>query len=688
MKKKLFMLLLTLLAVVCVFVSCGDDEGGVTTPSVNNNNTTGSSSISGGDANCTHDFKVTSTVNATCAADGKEISTCSKCGATSERTLNKINEHTMSYEETAPTCSAPGLVIGTCTVCGYTTETEGKPALGHSGQTLVTEIVTYPTCTEPGLQRQVCSDCGEPQWSAGFKSEIDALGHTYSRTSDYFSEEAGVTYVPAGCGVDGYFARVCKDCGFDGDPITREMYKNLENKANSGYSEKVYQDMKGAEHAFNEEIGQILATCTEPLYVVYKCENCTEETKVPYGKAVGHRYNDSEDGEEGTAFVIDPKPTCVTEGVKTYLCTVCGVPSEDENYIVSVPMLEHDTSKRTNEYLLSIVKADCENPTRKTYKCCNGNCDVVEVVEEGAPLGHEWVVSGTASCATGGLTPYMCTRCKAETNFEDENSIPLEEAIHSGKMIKEPTCVKNAVYKCDSCGSEFGPYEGDPKYADGFKTELHYLELAETVDPTCSSIGYNIYRCTNDETCTVWGVNDNINKLDTPKAGTTTPRLPHDFVREGGKIVVSPDGTISCKNCSLKYRDINTEKKSGTSSLCVSKECVEGACQCNVTVEWATYVTPKDAEILSENVRVEKTSTTWSDGTVVDLAIGKGAIAINGKDESTYVVEIYDSNGKLLHTFNGEGSKFYIDLYEYEDVAKVCVKSSTKATVRYCQLAD
>ncbi len=683
--KKLLILLFILIAAVCVFASCGDEEGeGATTPSANNNTTT-SSVVSGGNANCAHDFKVTNTVNATCAADGKEISTCSKCGATSEKTLSKTNDHTMKYEETEPTCSLPGKVIGKCEVCEHTVETDGKPALGHSGKTFVTEVETEPTCTEPGKQKQICSDCGEEQWSSGFSSEIPAIGHTYERGDDLFSEEAGVTYVEAQCGVDGYFNRVCKDCGYDKEPITREMYKNYEGKP--GYNATKYDEMEAWEHTFGKVPNDILEpTCQEPGYLVFYCMECGTEKKDPQGSKNNHQYV-IDAGEEGKHFVTNPMPTCVSKGTRTYICTECNEPSDDPTYIVDVPELEHDTSKHTNEYLKLTVKATCTESAYKIYSCCNGDCDQTERVDEGSPLGHDLKRNGEVSCATGGKTPYKCTRCKEESLVEDEFSIPFEEAKHQlGDMVVDPTCVSDAVYVCSLCNSEYPPYEGDEEYADGFAHNRHHLVFFETVAPTCGSVGYNLYKCDDDEACQLIGKSKDINNLDTPIPADIVPRLTHEFVTSGGIIDITPDGKLTCKNCSLKYRDVKTEEDSGSQSLCLAN--CEGECKCGLIVAWTTYIAPKDLEVLNANEKVEKTSTTWSDGRIVPLQIGEGAIVISGSDETNCTVEIYDTNGVLVHTFEETGAKIYIDLYEYSDVSKVCITSSTKAVVRYCQIVE
>ena len=647
---------------------------------VDSGDTTDSSEPS--DEECMHDFRVTSTVNATCAADGKEISTCSKCGATSERTLTKLNYHSMQYEETEPTCSAEGLVVGTCSVCGYTTETEGKPALGHSGKTLTTEVVTEPTCTEPGKQKQVCSYCGLDQWSAGFKPEIPALGHSYERGDDLFDAEAGVTYVEAQCGIDGYFARVCTDCGFDSDPITREMYKHLEGKANSGYDATVYDEMEGWAHVFSTFVEQTEPTCTEPVYLVYKCKNCDAEEAEPMGKPLGHSYDMSKNGEEGVTFVTNPLPTCVTEGKRVYICTGCGTPLEGGEYVITVPPVEHDTSIQTNEYLVGYVKATCEEAAYRIYKCNKGDCDVVENVYEGEALGHKWARNGEASCKTGGLTPYRCARCKGEKNVEDEFSIALEDAIHSGSMAVEATCSSNAVYLCDVCGGEYGPYEDNPMYADGFAHGRHRMEYYYDVEPTCASVGYKVYKCNH---CTLTGKNTNYNKLDTPMAADIIPRVSHSFAVDNGCVTVDAEGNLTCENCSSVYKDVYTEVYVSEGTLC--RGCGNVPCTCGVTVETISYALADAIQLLPNN-QITVSGVEWSDGSVRGLNIDGGVIAIVGYEGVSYSVTICDSEDNQIMNFFETGETCFIDLYEYDNISYVIIRASSYATVRLCAIVE
>ena len=655
------------------------DSGKDTTDS-SNGGTTDSSEPD--DEECAHDFKVTSTVDATCAADGKEISTCSKCGATSEKTLNKLNDHSMVYDETEPTCSAPGLVVGTCSVCGHTTETEGKPALGHSAEILITVIVTSPSCTNGGTQKLVCMYCGEDCWMAGFKPEIPALGHTYERGDNLFDEASGVVYVEAGCGIDGYFARTCQDCGYDGDPITREMYKNLEGKPNSGYDASVYDEMAGKAHVFSVFVIQTEPTCTEPVYLVYKCKNCDAQDNQPQGVASGHIYDTSENGVEGTAFVISLLPTCVTEGRKTYLCTVCGVPSDDASLTVAVPMVDHDTSIHTDEYLISVIEATCNEPVYRIYKCNKGDCDVVEPVSEGEALGHKWVRNGEPSCLTEGLTPYKCSRCDDEKVLSDEYSV--DDVKHTlGEMISVPTCISDALYSCALCQAEYGPYESDSQYADGFAHGRHNMVYYETVAPTCYAEGYNLYACDGDEKCSFVGKNVDANLPDVPMAEDVTPRVSHSFVIDEGRVTVNSEGNLLCENCSAVYKDVYTEIYTETEKLC--RGCDDDPCSCNIVVETVSY-TLADAIQLFPNERLTVSSVVWSDGSERELDINGGIIAIVGYEGVSYTVSIYDSEDNQIMNFFETGEYFYIDLHSYDNISSVTVTASSYATVRFCAI--
>ena len=120
-----------------------------------------------------HDFKV-NTTPATCEADGKEVTTCSRCDYTSTKTLPKLGHKFTKYTQVkAPTCTEVGKEEATCDHEGCTkTNTRDIKALGHKfGEFKETKA---PTCTEKGTKTASCENAGCTETKT---EDIPALGH-------------------------------------------------------------------------------------------------------------------------------------------------------------------------------------------------------------------------------------------------------------------------------------------------------------------------------------------------------------------------------------------------------------------------------------------------------------------------------------------------------------------------------
>jgi len=246
------------------------------------------------------------------------------------------------------------------------------------------------------------------------------------------------------------------------------------------------------------------------------------------------------------------------------------------------------------------------------------------------------------------------------------------------EKVSEATCISNAVYKCSVCDSEFGPYENDPAYEDGFAHGNHVYQYSATVAPTCSSIGYNIYVCVADDACTDTRRNDDLSlPADQPKEGTAVERIAHTFG------AVSPDGRIECSVCFAEYRDVTTEESNGGGTLCLG--CGKTPCDCGLSVEWTGYVSPviPDNHNLVANTEKVISSVKWTEveETEKALAIGGGVIILDGEENTTYTVKIYDkADGTLLDTVTVTGDSI-IDLYKYAEVGQISITASTLAIV-------
>ncbi len=694
MKKKLLILMLVLAMVLCVFIACGDEEetpdgtqsGTQSNNNGGSNNSTQSSKppvVEGGDKDCEHAWKLDSKTEATCSQEGKEISKCTKCSATETKTLPKNSNHKYKVtEELAATCQEFSKTTKVCERCGDEQEVIGTEKASHKG---VEKTTLEPTCDADGQRDYLCDVCGEIMYKVGMNKVIPKLGHTYEREGNMFSAEAGVTFVPGNCDTEGYFNRECVDCGFNEDPITRAEYGEM--SGDPAFDATKYDDMDVWGHDYSVFVREVLATCTVNGYDEYKCSRCdgTEQRTTSY--AEGHLYFKEASAVEGTHFEVTVQPTCCTEGKKAYKCTICGEVATDNDNVDSIPVVSHDTSNRDAQYLDKDVAATCTTDAYKVYRCCvDAFCTETETVTEAnTALGHIDVVNGEQTCKTEGKTPYKCGR---EGCVETWLAGPVNENIRHvalANKVKEATCINNAVYKCSVCDSEFGPYAGDPAYADGIADGKHVYQYSATVAPTCSSIGYNTYVCVRDGACTDSRMNDDATlPADQPKAADVVERTSHTFDENGdGKIDVSPDGKIRCAVCFSQYRDVTTEITNGSGTLCLG--CGKTPCDCGLSVEWNGYVSPviPSNHNLVANTEKVISSVKWTEVEEADkaLAIGGGVIILDGAEDTKYTVKIYDKeNGTLLDTVEVTGNSI-IDLYKYAEVGQVAITASTIAIV-------
>lgn len=699
MKKRLLILMLVLVMALCAFVSCGDEEepdestGSSSSGSASTDSSKPAGSkppvISGGDEDCEHTWTTTSKTESTCKTEGVEKFKCSKCSATKEETIPLSKVHSYDKDtivEIEPTCQADGKIIKTCKLCGDVEESKGKEKVKHQP---VETVVVEPTCDKDGVKKNVCSMCGTEIIVVGFNPVIPKLGHSYEKAENILAAE-GVTLVEGDCENEGYFQVVCTVCATEGDRITRDQYAEM--ATNPEYKDEIYIKMKKSGHNYAEFVQQVPATCDTDGYTEYKCTRCDSTEKKAPTKAPGHLYDKSATAVENEHYVIITPATCLTEGKKAYICKVCKAQATDDKGTETIPMLNHDTSNHSPEYLVKTAEATCKLQAYKEYKCCvTAACTKTEIVYEGELRQHNLVKNGEPSCKTLGYTPAKCSYEDCDYTTDRHPDIPAVAIKHSmGEVIAVATCISDAKYMCEYCGTEYGPYADDDNYKDGFATGIHKFESEEIVPPTCSSVGYKVYLCTGDAACTAERRNPNMDEEDVSKPEDITPRTPHNFDIDGNGIMdVSPDGRIVCAQCAKQYRDVTTEVSSGNGKLCLGcgSETVAD-CTCGLDVIWNGYVSPSipDEHNLASNVETVISSVTWKEVENTEkqpLVMGNGIIRIKGEaDDATYTIKIYDKeNGTLLNTLTKTGREVFIDLYEYAEVGQIAITSTTGAMV-------
>ena len=265
-----------------------------------------------------HRYEVIEYIEETCEIDGLIVEICRYCGD-EQREASPSSGHAFAITEVeAATCQEFEKVTKVCARCGDTRVVLGTQKASHKH---VVTVTLEPTCTTEGERSYICQVCGGVGYKVGLERVIPALGHTYEREGNAFSSEAGVTFIPADCEDDGYFERVCQDCGYDRDPITREEYSELEGTAD--FDAVKYDEMEKWGHKFTVYVGEVDATCTENGYEKIKCERCDAIERETTSYAYGHTYYKGADAKEGVHYVIIEEPTASSEGWKAYVCTVC-----------------------------------------------------------------------------------------------------------------------------------------------------------------------------------------------------------------------------------------------------------------------------------------------------------------------------------------------------------------------------
>ena len=304
------------------------------------------------------------------------------------------HENTEIRNRKEATCIQEGYTGDTyCTDCGEKIAIgEEIVALGH----LRTEVrdVKEVTCTESGYTGDTyCKDCGE-KISAGTK--VAALGHEYT-------------------------SRVTKEPTIDNEGVRTYICTSCRHE----YTEVIPKLGEEHKHANTKVRDAKAATCTESGYTgdTY-CKDCGEKISVGTEiAALGHEYTSS----------ITKEPTTDSEGVRTYICTRCGV-----EYTEVIPKLEEEHN-HTNTEVRDAKEASCTELgyTGDTY--CKDCGEKISAGEEIPALGHSYTskVTKVATIISTGVRTYTCTGC-GDQYTEVIPKLPI--VVHEkGKKLTDTT---------------------------------------------------------------------------------------------------------------------------------------------------------------------------------------------------------------------------------------------------------
>ena len=303
-----------------------------------------------------HDMsKLVAVVEPTCTEAGYTTYTCVRgCEVTEKRDEVVARGHIMTVLTKEPTCTEVGYLNDYCEVCWEYMGSEVIPALGHEMNQVV-EVVA-PTCTEGGYTIYTCTrGCAETET----RDEVAALGHN-----------AVTSTTGATCTAAGLTEQTCARC--------KVLLKS--------------ETIPALGHDLTKVAKVVEATCTEAGYTTYTCTRGCEVTENrDEVAALGH-----------AAETVTTEPTCTEDGLAEDICTRCEEVLKSE----VIAALGHDMTK-----VVEVIEATCTEGGYTTYTC-TFDCDVTEIRDEVAELGHTIeTVAKDPTCTKFGYKRNNCSVC-------------------------------------------------------------------------------------------------------------------------------------------------------------------------------------------------------------------------------------------------------------------------------------
>ncbi len=486
----------------------------------------------------TWEYSADESIEATCYAEGKDVTKCSVCGETHTDVVSKTPHN---FGELTPTNETPSM--GTADVCHvvyiHTCQNDGcgfseKKEVEVSEHNFSKQITTAATCSQNGQITYTCNQCGFVKTEA----YADATAHNYVTNAAGTQNECNICHavqlIASGESAEVKAADL-KNAGsirLDNASISLsdEAKGVLEGKDNvnvgaaplsgsdlddalaalgtnyEGGQPTVYNfTMSSGGTAITEFGGKVtvrisytLSEGEDPneIVVAYINGDKVEEVLARYDN--GFAIFETEHFSYYTVTRMTPaqrcakfghvertvtqEPNCTTPGYTISVCVRCGETTRNEKK----EALGHD-------YEVTEVKATCTVNGKKTYKCkrCNDEFNMTLFAE-----GHDWTETAKveATCKNPGSATYKCDKCSEEFTVTEPQK---DHAVKSTVVL--PTCTQRGYTEiaCVMC---------DYKSIIDYKDALGHSEKTKVFLPTCTEEGYTLVYC---ERC-----NAELNKKD------------------------------------------------------------------------------------------------------------------------------------------------------------------------------
>ena len=493
---------------------------------------------------------------ATCDTDGYKAILCEYCDAELSKETIASRGHNIvdTTVATAPTCSATGIMNQECDhassdeyeACDYTTtRVMDKVADAHKWETEYT-IDKKASCDEAGSKSYHCEYCDAINTESVF--EIAKRTHNY--------KDNGVQ-TDATCLADGVMNTICTNAETDTHKAcTHESTRAIAKLSHSYTGEYEWNDsaepkthsqkcVNGCNEYGNETECTFKDVVTAPTcyadgYTTYTCTVCNNSYKADYttrehvyvyatGNGTQHtvtcEYNDcdytaTEDCAGGTATCLD-KAICekcktawgetdannhvgeanVTKNAKVATCTAegytgdihwscCDALETKGTTIAKIPHKDENTD-HTCDYGCTVYQGTHADSATDSDHVCDYGCGVTleECSDKSGDDDHNCDVCGKvdvtkhtysdASCDA----PATCTECGEETGDKLGHDFVFESTVKN-------TCTTGGydIYKCSRCTATEHRNQTEA---------THTLTNVDAKEPTCTEIGWNAYEyCT------------------------------------------------------------------------------------------------------------------------------------------------------------------------------------------------
>ena len=434
-----------------------------------------------------HDFsEELENVPSTCSSVGHITKKCSRCDETETTYSSTLAAHTWGEWETKQeqTDVLPKIEVRQCSVCGVYDYRYTAPSGAHDWDE--GQVTTPATCTTEGERTYTCkrTHCACPEGNPLTYTEvIPATGHS-----------AKVENKEATCTEAGYVKAVCETCHAELDSKVLPMKKHAEKVtvteptcttpgsnvytcAVCGATTKPTEQIPVVPHAYEATGEYTDATCTTPKYETYKCKYCDATQLVKVAEANGHDTTEN--------YEVKEAATCTKAGYSEWRCH-CGV-------LLGTKVLQ--PTEHTWKTVTKLLPKECEG-AKVTYEECSVcgaiKVDSVVITESGDHV-YKVTTKTPATCTTPGTLVITCEHC---SNVNTEVEIPAVGHAYGEGVLTEGTCETDGIvtFTCTREGCT-DAQAGHTITKNIGKKNHNYVASGSPVPATCTSSGYQLYKC-------------------------------------------------------------------------------------------------------------------------------------------------------------------------------------------------